>query len=85
MIGHRLFISAPIGNVFYLYAAIFEIPMYRFIIKPPACCCWGADVSIDIYQLLLLFYGVTKHIQFELLIVKHALSILNSFSTHRRY
>ena len=53
MIGHQLFVSAPIGNVFYLHAAIFEIPMQRFIIKPPAC--WGTDVSVDSYQLLLLF------------------------------
>ena len=27
MIGHRLFDSEPIGNIFYLHAAIFEIPM----------------------------------------------------------
>ena len=27
MIGHRLFVSEPIGNVFYLHAAIFGIPM----------------------------------------------------------
>ena len=39
--------------IFYLHEAIFEIPMNRFIIKPPAS--WGMDVSIDIYQLLLLF------------------------------
>ena len=50
--GHRLFVSESIGSVFYLHAAIFEIPMYRFVIKPPAC--WGADVSINIYQLLLV-------------------------------
>ena len=43
----------PIGNLFYLLAAIFEIPKYCFMIKPPACC--GADVSIEIYELLLLF------------------------------
>ena len=27
MIGHRLFDSEPIGNIFYLHAAVFEIPM----------------------------------------------------------
>ena len=52
LIRYRFFVSEPIGNVFYLHKAIFEIPMYRFI-KPPAY--WGADVSIDICQLLLLF------------------------------
>ena len=26
-----------IGNIFYLYAGIFEIPKERFIIKTPAC------------------------------------------------
>ena len=50
MIGHQLSDSEPIGNIFYLQVAVFEI---RFIIKPPACS--GADVSIEIYQLLLLF------------------------------
>ena len=53
MIGHQLSDSEPIGNIFYLQVAIFEIPEERFIIKPPACS--GADVSIEIYQLLLLF------------------------------
>ena len=48
LIDHGLFVSEPIGRVFYLHVAIFEIPMYYFIIKPP-------DVSIDICQLLLLF------------------------------
>ena len=43
MIGHRLFVSEPIRNIFYLCAAIFEIP--------PAC--WGEHVLIDIYQLPL--------------------------------
>ena len=43
----------PIGNLFYLHAGIFEIPMEHFIIKPTAY--WGVDVSIDIYQLSLLF------------------------------
>ena len=52
MIGHQLFVSEPIGNVFDLYVVIFEIPMQCFINKP-ACC--GADVSIDIYQLLVLY------------------------------
>ena len=27
MIGHQLFFSEPIGGVFYLHEAIFEIPM----------------------------------------------------------
>ena len=53
MIGHQLSDSEPIGNIFYLRVAIFEIPEERFIIKPPACS--GADVSVEIYQLLLLF------------------------------
>ena len=30
-----------IGNIFYLYAGIFEIPKERFIIKTPAC--WGTE------------------------------------------
>ena len=53
MIGHRLFVRKSIGNVFYLRAGIFGIRMQCFIIKPPAC--WGAHISIDIYQLWLLF------------------------------
>ena len=57
MIGHRLFASKPIGSLFYLHAVIFEIPKQYFIIKPPAC--WGADVSIEIYELLLLFSIIT--------------------------
>ena len=36
MIGHQFFVSEPTGNVFYLHAAIFEIPIC-FIIEPPAC------------------------------------------------
>ena len=36
MIGHRVFAREPIGNLFYQHAAIFEIPRYCFIIKPPA-------------------------------------------------
>ena len=50
---NRLFSKEPIGNIFFLHMATFEIPKYCFIIKPPAC--WGADVSIGIYELLLLF------------------------------
>ena len=57
MIGHRLFASKPIGSLFYLHAVVFEIPKQYFIIKPPAC--WGADVSIEIYELLLLFSIIT--------------------------
>ena len=53
MIRHRLFASEPVGNLLYLHAVIFEIPKSLFIIKPPAC--WGANVSIEIYELLLLF------------------------------
>ena len=40
-------------NIFYLRKAILEIPEQYFILKPPACL--GADVSIEIYELLLLF------------------------------
>ena len=57
MVGHRLFAREPIGKPFYLHAAILEIPKYCIIIKPPAC--WGADVSIEIYELLLLFSMAT--------------------------
>ena len=32
---------------------LLEISKQRFIKKPPAC--WGTDISIEIYQLLLLF------------------------------
>ena len=53
MIGKRLFDSEPIGNVFYLHVAIIKILMQRFVIKPPTC--WVADVSKEMYQLLLLF------------------------------
>ena len=53
MTGHQLFTSEPIGNLFCLLAAIFEIPKSCFIIKPPACS--GANVSIGINELLLLF------------------------------
>ena len=49
-IGHWLFVSEPVGNVFFLHAAIFEIPM-------PAC--WGADFSVDVYQLLLLSHIIS--------------------------
>ena len=45
--------SELIRNFFYLYAAMFETPMWCFIRKPPAY--RGTDVSIEIYQLLLLF------------------------------
>ena len=57
MVRHRLFASEPIGNLFYLHAVIFETPKQYFIIKPPAC--WGADVLIEIYELLLLFSIIT--------------------------
>ena len=53
MIGDQLFDSEPIGNIFCLHAAIFEISKEHFIIKPLAC--RGTDISIKIYQLLLLF------------------------------
>ena len=53
MIGHRLLDSVPKWNVIYMHGAIFEVPMQRFIIKPPAC--WGEYISIEIYELLLLF------------------------------
>ena len=36
-------------SLFYLHAAIFEIPKQCFIIKSLAC--WGIDVSIEIYKL----------------------------------
>ena len=51
-----LFDCEPIRNIFYLPAAIFEIPRPWFIIKPPACI--GPDVSIETYQLLLLFTNI---------------------------
>ena len=57
MVGHELLASEPIGNLFYLHALIFEIPKQHFIIKPPAW--WGADVSIEMYELLLLFSIIT--------------------------
>ena len=57
MIGHQLFAIEPIGNLSYLHAVIFEIPKQYFIIKPPACS--GVDVSIEIYELLLLFSIIT--------------------------
>ena len=41
----------------FLSVVIFKIPKQYFIIKPPAC--WGADVSIEIYELLLLFSIIT--------------------------
>ena len=53
VIGHGLFASEPIGNLFYLLEVIFEISKWFFIIKPPVF--WGVDVSIEIYELLLLF------------------------------
>ena len=56
MIGHRLFDSEPVGNIFDLHATVFEIPNYRFMRKPPAS--WGMDVSIEIYNLLLLFSSI---------------------------
>ena len=37
MFEDRLFDSELIRNVFYLQAAIYEIPMERFLTKPPAC------------------------------------------------
>ena len=46
------------GTFFYLHAAIFEIPKKYFKIKPPAG--WGAEASIEIYQLLLLFSIITS-------------------------
>ena len=53
MTEYQLFASEPIENLFYMHAVIFEIPKQLFIIKPPDC--WGADVSIEIYELLLMF------------------------------
>ena len=53
LIGHPFCGSQQIGNIFCLHAAISEIPKWRFRIKSPAC--WGTDVSIDMYHLLLLF------------------------------
>ena len=57
MIGRPLFAIEPIGNLSYLHVVIFEISKQYFIIKPPAC--WGADVSIEIHELLLLFSIIT--------------------------
>ena len=37
MIGDRLFAIEPIGNIFCLLPALFEIPNYRLTIKPLAC------------------------------------------------
>ena len=53
MIKNRSFESEQIQNSFYLEADIYEIPLVRFITKPPAC--WGKDILIEIYHLLLLF------------------------------
>ena len=53
LIGNPFCDSQQIENIFCLHAAIFEIPKWRFRIKSPAC--WGTDVSIDMYHLLLLF------------------------------
>ena len=52
MIRHPLFANGLKGNFFYLLASIFEILRQRFIVKPPAC--RGGEISIDIYELLLL-------------------------------
>ena len=57
MIGHGLFASEPKGNLFHLHAIIFEIPKKCFVIEPPAR--WGTDVSIEIYEFLLLFSIIT--------------------------
>ena len=53
MTGRQLFDSEPTRNIFYLHMGIFEIPKYHVIIKPPAY--RGSGVSIETYQLLLLF------------------------------
>ena len=53
MTGDRLFGTEPIGNILYWQAAIFKILNWRFKIKAPAG--WDTNVSIEIYQLLLLF------------------------------
>ena len=37
MIERPLFDKEPIGNIFYPHTVIFEIPILRFLIKPPAC------------------------------------------------
>lgn len=37
MIGHSLFDSDPIGNIFYSHMVIFEIPEWHFKIKPTPC------------------------------------------------
>ena len=42
---------------FLLYVVIFEISKQHFTIKPHAC--WGANVAIEIYELLLLFSIIT--------------------------
>ena len=34
---NRLLDSEPIGNIFFLHTATFDIPKQRFIIKPPSC------------------------------------------------
>ena len=57
MIAYGLLASEPVGNLFYLHAVILEIPKQYFIIKPPSC--RGTDVSIEIYELLLLFSIIT--------------------------
>ena len=36
-VRHGLFASEPIGSLFHQHATIFEIPKYRFIMKPSAC------------------------------------------------
>ena len=80
----------PIGNLFYLHAGIFEIPMEHFIIKPTAY--WGVDVSIDIYQLSLLltdlaiwvkwkFIWIIYQIQLEIL--KHVHTCLRYYATFK--
>ena len=77
MTGQQLFASGPIGSLFYLHAAIFEIPKLCFMIKPLTC--WGTDVSIEIYELLLLFSIISPwFIQNS---VRHKLQFWERFSS----
>ena len=80
MTGHRLFASEPIGNLF--LSARGNIWNSKEVFYNKTTSCWGADVSIEIYELLLLFSIITPWVNtnFQIpIFLEHCCTIFGAF------
>ena len=69
MIGHGLFESEPIRSVFYLHAAIFEIPVQRF----------NRDQLLLLFIIISMLQTKTCYLTFPLVKNKSRIQWLNLF------